>query len=162
MSKLDDIIEVFQSVEPDMRLELLLDYSRKLPPLPQRYHAQRDAGLHFVPECQTPVFLVTEPANGSMHIHVDVAEEAPTVKGFISSLIRAFEGASRQEIAAAPNELLQMLGLGELIRMTRAVGLSAILGRIKNAAAEEDEHAECRMPNNTGLVLNSRKVVQIR
>ena len=86
MSKLDEIIEMFQSVDAQMRLELLLDYSKRLPPLPEKYHAQRDAGLHRVPECQTPVFLRIEPENSSVQIHFDVAEEAPTVRGFLSIL----------------------------------------------------------------------------
>ncbi len=134
--KLDEIIETFQSVEPDIRLELMLDYSRRLPPLPQKYHAQRDAGVNRVPECMTPVFLWIEQDNGSVRIHVDVAEEAPTVRGFLSVLIDAFEGASREEIAAAPSDLLERLGLSDLIRMNRAMGLASILGRIKRAAGE--------------------------
>ena len=134
--KLDQIIETFQSVEPDMRLELMLDYARRLPPLPQKYHAQRDAGANRVPECMTPVFLWIETENGSVRIHVDVAEEAPTVKGFLSILIDAFEGAGRDEIAAAPSDLMERLGLSDLIRMNRAMGLAAILGRIKRVAGE--------------------------
>lgn len=136
MSKLDEIIEMFQSVDAQMRLELLLDYSKRLPPLPEKYHAQRDAGLHRVPECQTPVFLRIEPENSSVQIHVDVAEEAPTVRGFLSILIQGFRGLDRDQIADTPLNLLERLGLSDLIRMTRAVGLSAILARIKNGARD--------------------------
>lgn len=134
--KLDEIIETFQSVEPDMRLELMLDYSRRLPLLPQKYHAQRDAGVNRVPECMTPVFLWIEPDNSSVRIYVDVAEEAPTVKGFLSVLIEGFKGGGHDEIAAAPNDLLERLGLSNLIRMNRAMGLASILGRVKRAACE--------------------------
>lgn len=140
MNRLDEIIDIFRSVDPQMRLRLLLDYSRKLPPLPEKYHALRDAGLNRVPECQTPVFLYMEPDNGSLLIHVDVAEEAPTVQGFLSLLIKAFAGASREEIARVPLELLQLLGLADLLRMTRAVGLSAILTRIKREAIRSGEN----------------------
>ena len=54
---LADIIETFQSVDTPMRLELLLDYSKKLPPIPDELAAERDAGLNRVHECVTPVFL---------------------------------------------------------------------------------------------------------
>ena len=57
MTSLDEIIEQFQWADADMRLEMLLDYARKLPRLPERFIAQRDAGINRVPECQTPVFL---------------------------------------------------------------------------------------------------------
>lgn len=141
MTKLDEIIEMFQSVDVQMRLQLLLDYSKRLPSLPQKYHAQRDAGLHLVPECQTPVFLWVEPDNGSMRIHVDVAEEAPTVKGYLSLLIQSFRGVRRDQIANTPSELLEKLGLSGVLRMTRAVGLSAILERIKREARDVDRMA---------------------
>ena len=90
MSKLDDIIAIFQSVDPPLRLELLLDYANRLPPLPEQYRAQRDAGFNRIPECMTPVFLWVE-VNGAVTLHADVAEESPTVKGFVSSSRRGPE-----------------------------------------------------------------------
>lgn len=139
-SALRDIIDIFQSVDPQMRLELLLDYSKKLPPLPEHLHAARDAGLGRVHECQTPVFLfierdvdVTSP-NGTLHIHADVGPEAPTVRGFVSLLVRGLEGASCEEIQQVPNDLVHQLGLNDLLRMNREVGLSAVLSRIKREA----------------------------
>jgi len=134
---LSEIIEQFQWADDDLRLEMLLDYARKLPPLPHRFHAQRDAGINRVPECQTPVFLFMElDEAGKLQIHVDVADESPTVQGFISILVHAFHGSEPEEVAAAPNDLLDQLGLADAIRMTRAVGLSAILARIKRQAGE--------------------------
>ena len=133
--KLDQIIETFKSVDPLMRVELLLDYARRLPPLAHRYHAQRDAGLYDVPECQTPVFLVIELGPDGVQIHVEVAEEAPTVKGFISILVDALTGVPPQEVAHLPLDLIHRMGLDDLIRMNRAVGLTAILARIKSGAA---------------------------
>jgi len=134
--KLDEIIAMFQSVDSQMRMEMMLDYAKRLPPLPNKYQPLRDAGLNHVPECQTPVFLWVEVDNGAVQIHVDVAEEAPTVKGFLSILIEAFGGASPDEVAGAPLDLLEQLELSDLIRMTRAVGLSAIVARIKGAARD--------------------------
>ena len=133
---LNEIIEQFQWADADMRLEMLLDFARKLPPLPERFHAQRDAGVNRVPECQTPVFLFMEREDGRLRIYVDVADESPTVQGFISIIVHAFDGSTPEAVAAAPNDLLDQLGLADAIRMTRAVGLSAILGRIKRNAAD--------------------------
>lgn len=134
--KLEEIIETFQTLDREMRLELLLDYSKKLPPLPEKHQAARDAGLHRVPECMTPVFLWVEVEGDVVHLHVDVAEEAPTVKGYLSILVHALDGASAREILEIPNDLLHRFGLAGVIRMNRALGLSAILARIKHETRE--------------------------
>jgi cysteine desulfuration protein SufE len=134
MDRLDNIIDTFQSVEPETRLELLLDYSQRLPPLPDRLKAQRDAGLHRVPECMTPVFLWVERDNGHVRLYVDVAEEAPTVKGIVSILVDAFDGRPTEAFNDLPLDLVHRLGLQGHIRMQREVGLSAISGRIKREA----------------------------
>jgi cysteine desulfuration protein SufE len=133
---IEQIIDLFQSVEPSMRLELLLDYAKKLPALPERLKALRDRGVSRVPECQTPVFLFIEAEAGAVRIHADVAEESPTVRGFVSILIDAYDDEAPSVVATAPPDLLHRLGLGELLRMTREVGLSAIVTRLKREASK--------------------------
>jgi cysteine desulfuration protein SufE len=132
LNQLQEIIDTFQSVDEELRLELLLDYAKKLPPLPERFHAQRDAGLHKVPECQTPVFMWVETDDqGTAHIYVDVAEEAPTVQGLLSIIVHGCEGEPAEAVTELPSDLINQLGLGEKIRMQRHVGLTGIIGRIK-------------------------------
>lgn len=139
--KLNEIAELFQSVDPEMRLELLLDYANRLPALPDRLRAEADSDAHRVHECQTPLFLWVESSaqsNGDpsrVDIHIEVAEEAPTVKGIASILVEAYSGQPADDVTQIPNDLLNRLGLGEAIRMTRIVGLSALLARIRREAA---------------------------
>ena len=135
-NRLDQIIDAFSTADDELRLELLLDYSRKLPPLPLRFQPERDAGLHRVPECMSPVFMWVEREDDAVHIYVDVAEEAPTVKGFLAILLQAYDGASPRELADAPPDLINRLGLSDLIRMNRAIGLTAILGRVRRHGRE--------------------------
>src|SRR5262245_60596773 len=135
MPSLDSLIPRFKAADRSTRLETLLDYSRKLPPLPQRLEAEKDRGTHRVPECQTPVFLWVELEDGKVHIHADVPREAPTVRGFISLLARTLEGAAPEDIAKVPDDLLDQLGLSETLGMTRTQGLTAILQRIKRSVA---------------------------
>lgn len=120
----------FADSDPRERLELLLDFAESLPPLPERYRAERDAGLHRVPECQTPVFLWVEPDDGRVRLHADVAPEAPTVQGFVGILLDAFDGAAPADILAAPSDLVRHFGLLESLGMTRTRGLYAIHARI--------------------------------
>ena len=132
MSKLDAIIEEFQDLEPRDRLELLLDFAEKLAELPTAYQAERDAGLHRIPECMTPTFLWVQCLSGRVSIHAYVAPEAPTVKGFVSILVEAFNGTRPDEVAAVPADLLHRLGLAELLGMNRLRGLNAVQQRLKN------------------------------
>lgn len=131
MNKLNETIQQFQSLDYDFRLDLLLDYSEKLPALPEKYQTAKEAGLNRVHECQTPVYLWVEVGHGKVKLFADVAEEAPTVRGFVSILVNALDGASPSEIENIPNDLLFKLGLGHHVGMVRVQGLSSIIPKIK-------------------------------
>jgi len=135
MPTLETLIPRFKAADRTTRLETLLDYSRKLPPLPARYEEEKARGHARVDECQTPVFLWVEVENGQVHIHADVPRESPTVRGFISLLARSLDGLPPEKVAAIPDDLLDQLGLSETLGMTRTQGLSAILHRIKRSVA---------------------------
>lgn len=136
MPDLDRTIQRFATAEPQLRLELLLDYARKLAPLPERYREARDQGLNRVPECMSPVFLFMESQGHKLTLHADAPEEAPTVRGFVSLLARQIHDAPAESVQAIPNDLLDQLKLTELLGMTRMQGLSAIVGRVKRMAGE--------------------------
>lgn len=137
MARLETIVRRFQQADRDTRLETLLDYARKLPPLPERLVEARVAGLNRVHECQTPVHLWIDAGRNPddiVEIHADVPRESPTVRGFVSLLIQALQGMTRAEVAALPGDLLDQLRLTETIGMNRTQGLSAIVTRIRRAA----------------------------
>lgn len=135
MPSLETLIPRFKAADRQTRLETLLDYSRKLAPLPERYEAEKEQGHNLVHECQTPVYLWVEVEQGRVHIHADVPREAPTVRGFISLLARTLEDESPEAVAGLPDDLLDQLGLSETLGMTRTQGLTAILHRIKRSVA---------------------------
>lgn len=134
LESLDRITRRFQGADKQTRLELLLDYSKKLPPLPDRFHAARDQGLNRVPECQSPVFLFLERDDDGVVLHADAPREAPTVRGFVSLLAKGLQGVSPEEAAQVPPDLLDRLGLAEALGMTRTHGLTAMIGRIRRMA----------------------------
>jgi cysteine desulfuration protein SufE len=135
MPGIDTLIPRFKAADRATRLETLLDYSRKLPPLPERLELEKARGDHRVHECQTPVFLWVEVEDGQVHIHADVPRESPTVRGFVSLLARSLDGAPPEAVAKVPDDLLDQLGLSETLGMTRTQGLTAILHRIKRTVA---------------------------
>ena len=135
MPTLDTLIPRFQAADRTTRLETLLDYSKKLPPLPEKYEQEKASGTARVHECQTPVYLWVEVDNGGVHIYADAPRESPTVRGFISLLARTLDGAPPEAVAKVPDDLLDQLRLSETLGMTRTQGLTAILHRIKRSVA---------------------------
>ena len=134
--RIEQIASEFAELDPRERLELLLEFAEKLPPLPAKYEAQRDAGLNRVHECQTPVFLWTELEDGQVRIYADAAPEAPTVKGFVSLLVELFSGAEPAEVLAIEPDLVNRFGLVESLGMVRMRGLHAIAHHIRKKIAE--------------------------
>jgi cysteine desulfuration protein SufE len=152
---LSDIIGTFQSAGPDLRLELLLDYARRLPALPGRLEPICASGVARVPECQTPVCLILESDDGQARIYAQVPEESPTVRGFVSILIEAYDGAPMAQVAAAPQDLLEQLGLQAVLSSTRAAGLHAVVWRLRQAAARrvasESSKAQVANPETSNI-----------
>ncbi len=127
---LQGIIRDFQDVEPRERLEYLLEYAMDLPELPERLQGARD-GMEQVHECQSPVFLHTEMANGRVWLFLDIPVEAPTVRGYGSILVSGLHGAEAEDILRTPEDVYMLLGLHEAISPQRLRGLHALLVYIK-------------------------------
>jgi len=134
-SPLDPIIARFARADRATRLEALLDFSRRLPPLPTELAEARAREEHRVPECQTPVYLWVEVIDGKVRLFADVPRESPTVRGFVALLVQVLDGATPAEVAAMPEDVLHALGLDEALGMMRMQGLGAIVRRLKRAAA---------------------------
>ncbi|HEX9893981.1 MAG TPA: SufE family protein [Gemmatimonadales bacterium] len=130
--RFDKLIARFSGADRDTRLEAMLDASRTLPEVPERLRS-RMSGLQ-VPECQTPVFLWVEPEDGRLRFHAEVPRDSPTVRGYVSLLIRTLDGATPAEVEQVPDDLLDRLKLVETLGMIRIQGLTAVLRHLKRAA----------------------------
>jgi cysteine desulfuration protein SufE len=131
-SRIEGIIDEFSDLDGREKLELLVDYAAGLPPLPAEYAARKAAAEGRIHECQTPVFLWTESSpDGLATLVADVAPEAPTVKGFVAILREVMAGRPASEAADIPDELIERLGLADVLGMLRARGLRAITARIR-------------------------------
>ena len=99
--RLQDIVDEFEAVRGQEKLQLLLEFSDELPPLPARYAEQHDL-LEPVPECQTPLFLAAEvEPDATVHLFFDAPQEAPTTRGFAGILHAGLDGTSAAHRAAA-------------------------------------------------------------
>jgi cysteine desulfuration protein SufE len=129
--RLDAIIAEFTDLDGREKLELLVDFAKGLPPLTAEYEARKQAEDRRVHECQTPVFLWMEADDGAARLVAEVAPEAPTVKGFVAILAEAVAGRPLSEAAALGDDILDRMGLAEVLGMMRARGLHAITARIR-------------------------------
>jgi cysteine desulfuration protein SufE len=134
--KLDEIVAEFADLDAREKLELLVDFAKGLPPLAADYEARKAADDSRVHECQTPVFLWTEiTAGGTARLVAEVAPEAPTVKGFVAILAEAINDRPAVEAAEVADDVLDRMGLADVLGMMRARGLQAILARIRRGFA---------------------------
>jgi cysteine desulfuration protein SufE len=136
-ARIEEAVEEFADLDGREKLELLVEYAAGLAPLSPAHEARKAAAEGRIHECQTPVFLWTErDAAGGAKLVADVAPEAPTVKGYVALLAAAVAGRPAAEAAAIPEDLVERLGLGEVLGMLRARGLHAITARIRRGFAE--------------------------
>jgi cysteine desulfuration protein SufE len=106
--RLQEIIEEFGDSEGQEKLELLLEYSEKMPPLPDWLN--RDTNMEQVHECMTPVFVHAEMDNGGMVFYFDIPPESPTVRGYAAILSEGLHGASPKQILAVPGDFFKAMG----------------------------------------------------
>ncbi|MFP3579385.1 SufE family protein [Arthrobacter sp. fls2-241-R2A-200] len=138
---LAEIVDDFQALtEPD-RLQLLLEFSRGLPELPERLKDHPEL-LEQVVECQSPLFLTIESEKNSdgegeriYRLFFKAPQEAPTTRGFAGVLHEGLDGLTAAEILAVPDDMPELLGLTRAITPLRMRGMTAMLGRIKRKVA---------------------------
>ncbi|SCZ65715.1 cysteine desulfuration protein SufE [Arthrobacter sp. UNCCL28] len=143
---LAEIVDDFQALtEPD-RLQLLLEFSRGLPELPERLKDHPEL-LEQVVECQSPLFLTIESEKNpdgvrKYRLFFKAPQEAPTTRGFAGVLHEGLDGLTAEDILAVPDDMPELLGLTRAITPLRMRGMTAMLGRIKRkvAAANRLEH----------------------
>ena len=129
--RLQEIADDFNAMPDKDRLQLLLEFSRELPDLPDRY-ARQHGLLEPVPECQTPLFLAVEvDPDSTVHLFFEAPPEAPTTRGFAGILHAGLDGLDAEEVLATPGEFSSQLGLQDLVSPLRLRGMAAMLGRIK-------------------------------
>ncbi|AKE90711.1 MULTISPECIES: SufE family protein [Rhodococcus] len=126
---LAEIVDDFAAVEGQDKLQLLLEFSRELPPIPAELE---EAAMEPVPECQSPLFLSVDTADREhVRLHFSAPPEAPTTRGFASILHQGLDGLSAEQILEVPDDFYSALGLADAVSPLRLRGMSAMLARIK-------------------------------
>jgi cysteine desulfuration protein SufE len=134
------IVEDFTALPERERLQLLLDFSRGLPPLPERLAEHREL-LEPVVECQSPVFLLVEvdghTPDATVSLFFDAPAEAPTTRGFAGILREGLDGLTAAEVLAVPDDVPHRLGLTAAVSPLRLNGMAGMLFRIKRQVRDK-------------------------
>jgi cysteine desulfuration protein SufE len=120
--RLDELVAEFADLDAREKLELLVDFANGLPPLEPDYAARKtveDRRVH----------------DGIARLVAEVAPEAPTVKGFVAILAEAINGRPTADVAEVSDDVLERMGLADVLGILRARGLRAIVARIKRGFA---------------------------
>lgn len=134
------VVEDFQALEEPTRLELLLDFSNGLAPLPERLALHPEL-LEAVPECQSPVFVLAEVdgrgPDAPVHLFLSAPREAPTTRGFAGVLAEGMQGLTVAQVLAVPDDVPSRLGLDRAVSPLRLRGMAGMLGRIQRQVREK-------------------------
>ena len=134
-TRLHGIMQDFQDCEGREKIELLLEYSEKMPTLPSYFQTHHEH-MDFVEECMTPVYVAADNIDGGFSFFFDVPAESPTVRGFAALLAEGLEGTTPEEILSIPNDFFYQMGLDQVLTMQRLNGITAIMAHIKRIAAQ--------------------------
>jgi cysteine desulfuration protein SufE len=133
----DQLIKDFEVLRDSERLDLLLEFSEALPPLPPRY-ADHPELLERVEECQSPIFLFVEiDAEGLTRLFFSAPQESPTTRGFASLLFSVIDGLPVAEALEFDLDFPFKLSLSSAVSALRLRGMLGILSRIKRQLREK-------------------------
>jgi cysteine desulfuration protein SufE len=132
---IERVLRYFRALSREDKMQALVQYSRKLEPLPERYKDIDRTGF-TVPECQTRVDIFPELRDGKLHFYADLdARQSPTVAAFLAIVLSAVNDQPPETTLAIPSDFVRTLmdGIG---LAAREAGLNAMVMRLKRHAAE--------------------------
>jgi cysteine desulfuration protein SufE len=134
---IDRVLKLFRSMGREEKMQALVQYSKKLEPLPERFK-DMDRGTFTVPECQTRVDIIPEMRDGRMHFYADLnVRQSPTIAAVLAIIFAAVNDQPPATTLAIPPDfvstLMESIGLA-----AREVGLNAMITRLKRYAREAE------------------------
>ena len=132
---IDRVLRLFRSMGREEKMQALVQYSKKLAPLPDRFK-DIDRGLFNVPECQTRVDIIPEVRDGRMYFYADLnVRESPTIAAVLAIIFGAVNGQPPSTTLGIPGDfvgtLMESIGLA-----AREPGLNAMITRLKRYARD--------------------------
>ena len=132
---IDRVLRLFHSMGREEKMQALVQYSKKLEPLPERFK-DIDHGSFNIPECQTRVDIIPEVRDGRMYFYADLnVRESPTIAAVLAIIFGAVNGQPPSTTLGIPGDfvstLMESIGLA-----AREPGLNAMITRLKRYARD--------------------------
>ena len=132
---IERVLRLFRSMGREEKMQALVQYSKKLEPLPERFR-DLDRGAFTVPECMTRVAIIPEFRDGKIHFYADLnLRESPTIAAVLAIIFAAVNGQPPSTTLGIPQDfvrtLMESIGLG-----AREPGLNAMITRLKRYARD--------------------------
>ena len=134
---IDRVLKLFRSMGREEKMQALVQYSKKLEPLPERFR-DIDRGSFTIPECMTRVDIIPEVTDGKIHFYADLnVRQSPTIAAVLAIIFGAVNGQPPSTTLGIPQDfvriLMESIGLG-----AREPGLNAMVTRLKRYAREAE------------------------
>lgn len=121
-----EIIEEFEMFENwDDKYQYIIDMGKSLPALPENLKTDD----RLIKGCQSRVWLHSALQDGKVIYHAD--SDAIITKGIVALMVRVLSGHTPEEIAQAPLNFIETIGLKSHLSPTRANGLLAMVKQMK-------------------------------
>lgn len=129
--RLSELIEEFTDLEPEEKLEWLVDFSNELPEISSERREIPFPDSCRIQECQTPVHMWVTANQGRIQLEADVPRKSPTIRGLVAMVVQGLNGSEISEALAMPDDMVAHLGLTSVLGMTRQQGFRGVISRIK-------------------------------
>ena len=134
---IERVLRVFRSMGREEKMQALVQYSKKLEALPDRFK-DLDRGAFTVPECQTRVDIIPEFRDGLMHFYADLnVRQSPTIAAVLAIIFSAVNGEPPSTTLGIPNDFVSIL-MESIGLASREPGLTAMIARLKRYAREAE------------------------
>ena len=132
---IDRVLKLFRSMGREEKMQALVQYSKKLEPLPERFR-DIDRGSFTIPECMTRVDIIPEVTDGKIHFYADLnVRQSPTIAAVLAIIFGAVNVQPPSTTLGIPQDfvriLMESIGLG-----AREPGLNAMVARLKRYARD--------------------------
>ncbi|MDX1553433.1 MAG: SufE family protein [Marinobacter sp.] len=131
---LEDVLDGFEFLDDwEERYAFIIDLGKQLPPFPDEERTEEN----YVHGCQSQVWLIHhyDETTGKLYLLID--SDAIIVRGLAAIILVALNGKTPRDLLATDiDELFEQLDLFRHISPTRGNGLRAMVGKIRDIAAE--------------------------
>ena len=134
---IDRVLRLFRSMGREEKMQALVQYSKKLEPLPDRLK-DLDRESFTVPECQTRVDIIPEVRDGRMYFYADLnVRQSPTIAAVLAIIFGAVNGQPPSTTLGIPVDFVSMV-MESIGLAAREPGLNAMITRLKRYARDAE------------------------